>query len=1267
MKRIFIFLKCCGVVVVLCLESMTDAVSSADPIPDPPTDPPVGYSTDPSIYSILRVNPMGFNIGDIELDPELKEISLHRGDTSKKGPEAYDTWIYEETLEEEDDYEDGDGLKFSNQEDAYRGFEKWYESNLDPIKGADALTCIVVGGRGSGKSYTLFGPDTHNERGIIPRYLSSRFEVDNGHQNMVSFMLISMYMVNGDSMFDLLNPPAEYALTDHNFTYSDSLGVLSLPTKYLRTETAAHGLQIVHLGLMSASMIALSSEFIFNEVDIVVSMRMFQPEKVVTMTFVEASTMLYLPSSIADSDRFSSQIGKLRSPNACAECGLFGSVSGQSGSKKNLIKAQRAVNSSFLTYLLQDALILGGCPVYPSTLSACLVIGCLRGDNNCFSENKFTLNLIQTLSERFLTIVEEASMAGAGDGNNNEENSSRSVVKDGNLVLGSTDKERPDRDRLSSRAEPRSSRVSGIRTRGNTTISAVDAAAVSPRKGMTLDVLGAKLDQEILMLDTYRQMDLQAQQQLKEFQRSESGTSVEEEKRRNRRIKFYDMKQKFLETIHRHVTVITLTKKMKRHDVKVIANWLRDRGLFGLRLAKEPDVNNPDHKIRQNKLNSQELMQGLDEEVEISNMPWAEHGLPAGPYLVPITPINFSNSYLLLPLPSGHVAVCNSNLNTYHTGKDAGARGQKPLAFPGSKNTKTLLLNSVKVHRKHCMFFRVEDTVKIRPLPDDDNEVAMVEINGVKITEETVLNDLDIVRIGYSVVFVFRIPTDADSAGGTADKNKGGGGGDDTQLHADAAPPSDVRLVASDQWENCFQAANATLMCEVVKGHLEQSNTIQHSEVDRALAEITPTHAMSESQKMTRYVPRKSEVWAVLDRISTFHKALMSEAIQAVLLVNFWAERMKKNVMYVVHLRPRPQQSSSTFVSRQYRGAETGIRVGDKICDLAVNAAVLDRGRRKGRGDSWWWSVTILLQRLSLMRNMYNDFVFKFDRETAILDDAYPPSKDPFLDPSEPELLGVCNIHMDSLFYLMDVRDTVPIVTFKGNTGGLLKFNLRCWIDAVDTIPNYIKIDEECKLTDFVGRKCIMKFYFESLIDINPALSNDIHIVFSFFSHSGQYRTPRHVLRNEKVGDQFPYLNNIVVVEQYVTPEFVQYIQKCSVELEVWGGRIFNKRILAAPEGQKRKKYYLGDPKMALSLTGVRWKHEKLVSVFNIILLSSHQGASSVVTNSISGMSSTAAPLKFDHYSRASSLDNSMVEGEEEEEEEGGIEDPAVLLAKLRE
>jgi hypothetical protein len=84
-------------------------------------------------------------------------------------------------------------------------------------------------------------------------------------------------------------------------------------------------------------------------------------------------------------------------------------------------------------------------------------------------------------------------------------------------------------------------------------------------------------------------------------------------------------------------------------------------------------------------------------------------------------------------------------------------------------------------------------------------------------------------------------------------------------------------------------------------------------------------------------------------------------------------------------------------------------------------------------------------------------------------------------------------------------------MTATGRQSGTLKVHLRCWIDEVETAPEYISLDRETRLEDFMGHNCLMNFYFEGLLEMPQQLCASVYIAFNFFYHAVQYTTPRFV------------------------------------------------------------------------------------------------------------------------------------------------------------
>lgn len=147
--------------------------------------------------------------------------------------------------------------------------------------------------------------------------------------------------------------------------------------------------------------------------------------------------------------------------------------------------------------------------------------------------------------------------------------------------------------------------------------------------------------------------------------------------------------------------------------------------------------------------------------------------------------------------------------------------------------------------------------------------------------------------------------------------------------------------------------------------------------------------------------------------------------------------------------------------------------------------------------------------------------------------------------------MGVTFLYPDSLRYLLDVKETLPLIGYAGrDLGALMKVHLRCWIDSVDTVPQYLTVDKETRLEDFIGQTCIIMVHFDWLLALNPLLCSSVYVAFKFFYHTRQYCTPRYPGVSPN-----PTLNSSVRVEQRVTTDFIDFIKGGSIEFEVFGKR----------------------------------------------------------------------------------------------------------------
>ena len=374
---------------------------------------------------------------------------------------------------------------------------------------------------------------------------------------------------------------------------------------------------------------------------------------------------------------------------------------------------------------------------------------------------------------------------------------------------------------------------------------------------------------------------------------------------------------------------------------------------------------------------------------------------------------------------------------------------------------------------------------------------------------------------------------------------------DEDLVHIITVP---LDMVASGNIDPCLCASLQTLFLKVLSACMSAELLKAHATVDRELVALTKEENLTDEMLILSYTPTVDDLIECCATITIAHKAVLSEALQASLYANYWALKMKRDMSFTVHLRKK--HSFDRHVARQYRGVQDGVVVNGELYDIQIHAECLFKGQRSSRGDSWWWSITVFMQRVFQMRVMYHDFVWKFLNDVDLLDDRYRGANNPFLQPTEPELIGVANIHLDNVFYLFDTRQCVPIISFKGNEVGRLNFKLRCWIDRVEALPEYLKLDNNAKFSDFMGKTCVLRFYFESLTDVNANLSNNIQITHNFFCHSGQYKTTRLPARDQGKGDTISYIDNAVTITQVITMDFIRYATKRSVELEIWGCRL---------------------------------------------------------------------------------------------------------------
>lgn len=568
---------------------------------------------------------------------------------------------------------------------------------------------------------------------------------------------------------------------------------------------------------------------------------------------------------------------------------------------------------------------------------------------------------------------------------------------------------------------------------------------------------------------------------------------------------FLIRKHEYLEQVHNRFTHSANAIRNSMEDYIPVVRWLKHRGITSAFL----DTNNTKSEFA-----------GAWSMSEIPDL--------SQPVLIPVVPSHFIDLHVHFPINVGHTAFCGKEI---YVGRDIiGARFDK-IFQDISNNCRVYPLGTAGVKEAHAVIFRMGSEVKIRCCGD-----ASVAVNGVLIPKETILSDGDVITFGVESIFVLHVPASLE------------------EEEDDEKPNVEASAISFPSASTCFSEQHLLIamqpaLFDIVSHALTERNICAHYAVQRDMISITRPADMTEDMKLMHFEPEDAEVDALISHMTYNDRLTTVQVILASHLANFYATELGHSIVYEAQLRmAAAPKKKGTAVT--YSKAVRRIFLGKYTFTLDVVARGTNSDGKIGTGG-WTWNFSIFSQRIFLMDACYERFLAQSNGDLDRYEESVQANTDPFIDPTDFELIGVSYIHLDSLNFLLDVNDTAPIITFKGTVGGAVKLSLRCWIDKVEPVPSYISVDKESVLNDFLNRKCIIRLHIDSCQGINAALSTEVYCAFKFFCHSSEYRTTR--VRSSPTPT--PFLNTVVVLEQLITPEFISYIQRRSLELEIYGCR----------------------------------------------------------------------------------------------------------------
>ncbi|KAK3697535.1 hypothetical protein QZH41_019774, partial [Actinostola sp. cb2023] len=242
-------------------------------------------------------------------------------------------------------------------------------------------------------------------------------------------------------------------------------------------------------------------------------------------------------------------------------------------------------------------------------------------------------------------------------------------------------------------------------------------------------------------------------------------------------------------------------------------------------------------------------------------------------------------------------------------------------------------------------------------------------------------------------------------------------------------------------------------------------------------------------------------------------------------------------------------------------------KVSFEVVVMSAKARGLNEGRAEPyvlmqnlyTGLEWLWPKNKFINRKYLMQEMYSNFE---DGE----DWALPDERDPFTEsPDIDFMVGCVEISMESLGYVLDMREQLNITDFRGREVGFLN------VEVVPLDSKGNEITEETDLfidnpRDLVGQKLEFVVRITSARGL-PKKYTDVYCSYRLYLDEDP--------KTEKVsGTTNPDFNyerkfNFDPVKQ----QFVDYLMKKSVVIQVWGKQVPDKKPLnkAAKEGKDTK------------------------------------------------------------------------------------------------
>ncbi len=152
--------------------------------------------------------------------------------------------------------------------------ENWLHGRY--IADAASMALMALGGRNSGKSYTLFGGDVgdYDQRGVIPRLIH---EIFNPRTLRAHFMKINVCLLDGENVVDMLVTPPKPHNAAECICNSHTLGQVLLQIQEAICHSAVEAIELLMKALIAVSMYSLNTVNALHALHTVVQIQWLGP------------------------------------------------------------------------------------------------------------------------------------------------------------------------------------------------------------------------------------------------------------------------------------------------------------------------------------------------------------------------------------------------------------------------------------------------------------------------------------------------------------------------------------------------------------------------------------------------------------------------------------------------------------------------------------------------------------------------------------------------------------------------------------------------------------------------------------------------------------------------------------------------------------------------------------------------------------------------------------------------------------------------------